>query len=293
MAKRIKFNLICDGYPVRTIEELQEHFAIEDILDYYNGNDKLLLRWLELREFNDELSKVKAITATESKEIIKDLARIFGVDIDEDDIDSYFRSETYRKERDKRYKNAAKADLSIHTVIEQYRLGYLQQIKGLESSNAQDRKFAVEKLAIDYKWALELDMDNIIERFKCNKDISNVFEFIKNPLTRRMLLDTDGRLKKNLLTWIQKISIGSLEKAGAKRKTLPSSSQYKIVEPEGILCMVISCEDGIEIKSCDEADKTVYGNYEDKAVGKVLKGLKANNTYSWTKPSFNYLILDQ
>ena len=31
MAKTIKFNLICDGYPARTIEDLQDHFSV----DYY------------------------------------------------------------------------------------------------------------------------------------------------------------------------------------------------------------------------------------------------------------------
>lgn len=35
MAKTIKFNLICDGYPARTIENLQDHFSVEDLLDYY------------------------------------------------------------------------------------------------------------------------------------------------------------------------------------------------------------------------------------------------------------------
>lgn len=35
MAKTIKFNLICDGYPARTIEDLQDHFSVEDLLDYY------------------------------------------------------------------------------------------------------------------------------------------------------------------------------------------------------------------------------------------------------------------
>lgn len=292
MAKRIKFNLICDGYPVRTIEELQEHFAIEDILDYYNGNDKLLLRWLELREFNDELSKVKAITATESKEIIKDLARIFGVDIDEDDIESYFRSETYRKERYNRNKNAAKADLSIHAVLEQYRLGYLQQIRGLESSNAQDRKFAVEKLAVDYKWALELDMNNIVERLKSNKDISNILEFIKNPITRTLFLDTKGILKEDLGAWLFECSNNDLIKAGVKSKALSySTSKYGILEPEGTLCMVISCETGLTIKSSVDTGKKEYDSYCAK--GMIFNGIKAKNSYNWSTGSVLYLILEQ
>lgn len=37
MAKTIKFNLICDNTPVRTIEDLQNNFSIEDVLDYYRN----------------------------------------------------------------------------------------------------------------------------------------------------------------------------------------------------------------------------------------------------------------
>ena len=37
MAKTIKFNLICDDKPVRTIEDLQNNFSIEDVLEYYNN----------------------------------------------------------------------------------------------------------------------------------------------------------------------------------------------------------------------------------------------------------------
>lgn len=37
MAKTIKFNLICDNTPVRTIEDLQNNFSIEDVLNYYRN----------------------------------------------------------------------------------------------------------------------------------------------------------------------------------------------------------------------------------------------------------------
>ena len=47
MAKTIKFNLVCDGNPVRTIEDLQNNFSIEDVLAYYHNG--LLRRGLEVR----------------------------------------------------------------------------------------------------------------------------------------------------------------------------------------------------------------------------------------------------
>ena len=53
MAKTIKFNLICDNTPVRTIEDLQNNFSIEDVLDYYRNG--LLCRWLKVRGYEEEL----------------------------------------------------------------------------------------------------------------------------------------------------------------------------------------------------------------------------------------------
>lgn len=50
MAKTIKFNLILDDKPVRTIEDLRENFSIEDILELYNNG--LLQSWLEVRGYS-------------------------------------------------------------------------------------------------------------------------------------------------------------------------------------------------------------------------------------------------
>ena len=77
MAKTIKFNLICDGNPVRTIEDLQNNFSIDDVLAYYNN--QLLHRWLRVRGYDMDLEAVSAITSKEPIEIIKELIRIFDV----------------------------------------------------------------------------------------------------------------------------------------------------------------------------------------------------------------------
>lgn len=59
MAKTIKFNLILDNYPVRNIEGLQEHFSIEDMLKYFENG--LLLRWLNVRGYDEQYALVKNI----------------------------------------------------------------------------------------------------------------------------------------------------------------------------------------------------------------------------------------
>lgn len=70
MAKTIKFNLICDNTPVRTIEDLQNNFSIEDVLDYYRNG--LLCRWLKVRGYEKELKKVEEIRSEDSMGIIED-----------------------------------------------------------------------------------------------------------------------------------------------------------------------------------------------------------------------------
>lgn len=63
MAKTIKFNLICDGYPVRTLDELREHFSIEDVLTYHRSG--MLQRWLEVRGFTKALDAVREVPVTD------------------------------------------------------------------------------------------------------------------------------------------------------------------------------------------------------------------------------------
>ena len=85
MAKTIKFNLICDDKPVRTIEDLQENFSIEDVLKYYQNG--LLLRWLEVRGYESEYKKVSDISEIEALEIVKELIKIFDVEADEKKVE--------------------------------------------------------------------------------------------------------------------------------------------------------------------------------------------------------------
>lgn len=75
MAKTIKFNLVCDGYQVRTLDDLRNHFSIEDLLQYFR--DKVLEKWLCVRGYNEELEAIKKITVTSPYDVIKELVSIF------------------------------------------------------------------------------------------------------------------------------------------------------------------------------------------------------------------------
>lgn len=84
MAKTIKFNLICNNEPIRTIEDLRENFVIEDILNYYRNG--LLERWLKVRGYTEVLEQVAKISDEDSMGIITQLIKIFKVESNEEEI---------------------------------------------------------------------------------------------------------------------------------------------------------------------------------------------------------------
>ena len=84
MAKTIKFNLICDGYPARTIEDLQNHFCVDDLLAAFENG--LLVRWLDVRGYNEELQDIRMIRDRDPLIIIEKLIKIFHIEEDETEI---------------------------------------------------------------------------------------------------------------------------------------------------------------------------------------------------------------
>lgn len=118
MAKTIKFNLMCDGYPCRNIEDVQEHFCIEDMLEYYESG--LLKRWLNARGFNDELAEVEAIEATEVMQIAEELFRIFEVHTDANKVKEAVSLINYQKKRQDTNTANAQKGFKTDTVISNY-----------------------------------------------------------------------------------------------------------------------------------------------------------------------------
>lgn len=126
MAKTIKFNLICDDYPVRTLEDLREHFCIEDILAYYQNG--LLERWLSVREYSEELKKIQEIKTDDEIKIIKKIIRIFNLDIDSSEVLKSVYMLQYKRDNLKAVQNYEKENYKVNYIIEDYFRGYQKVI---------------------------------------------------------------------------------------------------------------------------------------------------------------------
>ena len=157
MAKTIKFNLICDDKPVRTIEDLQDNFSIEDVLKYYQNG--LLLRWLNVRGYEAEAKKVSEINATEDLEIIKELIKIFGVEADTQKVEEGVYMLKFLEERKVLYEAYAKDNFKVKNIIDDYQAGFDQLINGIieNPENASIIKANIAELMSQYKWIMDLN----------------------------------------------------------------------------------------------------------------------------------------
>lgn len=132
MAKTIKFNLICDDTPIRTIEDLQEHFCIDDILPYYRKG--LLQRWLEIRGYTDYLEKVKAIKAKTPSEIIFALVQIFSIPTNDEQVKTDIYLWEFQSQHAAQLQAEAAANVDAQKRVAKYLLGYAECINTLDSA---------------------------------------------------------------------------------------------------------------------------------------------------------------
>ena len=124
MAKVLKFGLMLDDCNVRSLEGLQEHFVIEDVLKYFE--DGTLSRWLRVWGYKEQLAAVEAIDRTlDKKDIVLQLADIFGIeDVDAADIEKALSVFSYLDKKQKFQVTVQENALFKKQAVEEYLAGY-------------------------------------------------------------------------------------------------------------------------------------------------------------------------
>lgn len=162
MAKTIKFNLICDNTPVRTIEDLQNNFSIEDVLDYYRNG--LLCRWLKVRGYEKELKKVEEIRSEDSMGIIKELIRIFEIPCDPAEVEKSIYILKYKVESESENEQYKQEGYKVEGIIEDYQQGYRSLLNTIfeNQNDAAQIKAAIQEIVEKYKWVLQYDYRRVL-----------------------------------------------------------------------------------------------------------------------------------
>ena len=194
MAKTIKFNLMLDGKPVRTIEEFQENFCIDDILEFYQKG--LLQKWLKVRGFDEYLKKVEAIP--EKKSEIIELITIFEIEKSEKEIKEAVYSLTFWDERKNELEEWNKKDVKVKKIIADYNKGY-DVLKAKILENKEDMPFmknAAKEIFDKYYEIFKIDFRYFFNEFKENSPLI-IYAILMNPDLRDLFLK-ELEIKSNI-----------------------------------------------------------------------------------------------
>lgn len=195
MAKTIKFNLICDEKPVRTIEDLQDNFSIEDIYRYY-GNG-LLLRWLDVRGYAAEAEKVKAISSKDALSVVKELIKIFDIEADKAKVEEAVYMMQFLDERKECLETYKKDNFKLQSVIDDYKNRYEQLVHGI-IENPKDVsviKANIKEIATNYTWVMNLDHRSLFSKLMEQKSFLAIMCLLMNEKTRDYYLPVKATRK--------------------------------------------------------------------------------------------------
>lgn len=297
MAKTIKFNLVCDQKPVRTIEDLQNNFSIEDVLSYYHNG--LLTRWLEVRGYEEELEKVKTITETEDLNIIRELIEIFGVAADDDKVAEDIYILDYLQERRELLDCYREENYKTQSIIEDYAAGYRELVVELLEypDNIASIKECIKMMVNDYPWVLKLDHRRLFYTLTTHDGWLALMCMLMVDECRKYYLpieskDEEGELVLDIATDEDKKSMYDslcyfVRFTEQMKKELGddlhsfagiTDGYWKDLEPKGKKFMIISMEEGDFVRSAGNRDEE-FSSSDIKEKFLILDGIdyKSNN----------------
>lgn len=263
MAKTIKFNLICNDYPVRNLEDLKNNFSIEEILEYYHNG--LLKRWLDVRGYDDYLTKVSDIDSVNNKDIITDLIKIFELESDDSKIREHISILEYidsHKELLKEYKDT---NYKVNEIIDDYHQGYDSVIQDIIENKDDMAKIKanIKEIELNYMGIYKLDYHQLYYLLQKEAPMA-IFAILMNDNMRDYYIDEENSKKSrystsgNLSKIInEKIKLLVSDKEDLKRTfgeqlkifKGDTESYWKDIEPKGKKYMIIDMESGNYIRN--------------------------------------------
>lgn len=290
MAKTIKFNLICNGTQVRTLEDLRNNFLMEDVYKYYQN--KLLERWLQVHNYAEHLAKVQAIGKKPKKDTIIDLINIFEVETDTEKINEGIYIMEYEESRVLFKQNMEAKQIASSESLDKYLQRYEELKKDIVENSTDKAKIQsiVNEISCDYTWIFNVDFRNFFYQIKDVSPLA-VLCLLMNPFTRQFFI-FDGDIPtihnrrnediKEIYKWISTyfakteniIALGeAVNIKSDNTNTYPTKMSPK-------KCLIIKMDHNCKI----EEDRYNAKQYDDKLNGKftILDSLvyKSNSDYN-------------
>lgn len=286
MAKTIKFNLILDDNPVRTIEDLRENFSIEDILELYNNG--LLEKWLYVRGYIDILEKVNAIKVDSNIEKLYKLIKIFDIECDATKIKEGIAILDYINERKLLLEEYNKLNYKTKVIIDDYHSGYNSIINDIieNKDNMPKIKANIKEIEENYIGLFNLNYRDVYNNLVSNAPLA-VFAILMSNKMRNYFISSDNSSESTNLIYNKIIEFVTnktvlKEKLGEELKVFKGNTEayWKDIEPSEKKIMVINMQHGNYIRNAGVFGEEL-SSFDINNSFMILNGLdyKSNNSY--------------
>lgn len=291
MAKTIKFNLICDGYPARTIEDLLNHFSVEDLLDYFDNG--LLVKWLDVRGYNEELQDIRMIRDRDPLIIIEKLIKIFHIEEDETEIKNAILALKLQRKRKETVSSYTKEKFDVSNILEEYHKKYTCIISELVAAKDDTSiiKSHIQELADDYYDIFKLIYRDLFYTLHDNHRWLALMYLLAIEKTRDFYIPTTEELlhstsshkykdKKDMFNLICKTIRSDefeTEMGTHLKKASTFSGYWKNIEPSGRNYMIIRMQTSEHVRSAGKTNEDLeYYDISNKFI--VLNGIDYKST---------------
>jgi hypothetical protein len=306
MAKTIKFNLKCDNASIRTLDDLREHFCIQDVLDYYKNG--LLARWLNVHGYVDELGKINNLQSTTDEDLIVQISGILNVECDENVVKESLAIIEYEKESNEIHRKYAEGLASESEVLNDYKGRYDALVNEIiENKDDYSKiKAATEVLIRDFDWMLDLNYEELFYKMKnlaplalfcfvsfekfrkyylpqlCTtsdgKEIEDIYFDYKDPEQKRFY-ENKHKMYDDLCRFIAEDTLKTILKDNLKIFLEDTDQYWKDIEPdETKRFMILFMNSGSMVRALkDKGTELRFGDVNSNFV--ILKGIDFKNTY--------------
>lgn len=189
MAKSIKFNLVLGGHQVRTIEDLQNHFEADEVLQYYGKG--ILRRWLLARGYGEQVSKLDAISNRDTESILIGLCDAFDMEVDEQEI-KQCASDIRNSQEQKAVTSQGVLHQNETKIIQNHRASYLELMKILfsDTDDLDLIRSTVKTINDKYFYELLLGGEPLLERLWKKREYT-LFCFLMYNNTRALICESE------------------------------------------------------------------------------------------------------
>lgn len=206
MAKTLKFNLIFGEKQIRTLEDLQENFYIQDVYPYYKNG--LLVKWLNLQGLTEYILKINKINKDDQFNAINELIDIF---LGKDSPSAVTEFKEFLSIEDKS-RNAieeySKKKKSHSEFIEGYFSRYNELVSSLLNENNLSKiKPVVKELVKSYMSVLNMDFRNLFNRLHDAKAFYPICHMLTYDFFRAHWLDSENADKDIKVIYLKLVEL--------------------------------------------------------------------------------------